>query len=168
MVYASPYPDVEIPALSVPDFVLAAGASRPDSPALVDGLSGETITHGELAFYVDRMAAALSARGLRKGDVVAVFSPNTIWYPVVFHGIAKAGCVMSPINALYQPEEIAFQLRDSGAKILVTVSPFLERALAAVEKQPVDEVVVMDGAEGHASLRDLLGLPKPADRYAHA
>jgi acyl-CoA synthetase (AMP-forming)/AMP-acid ligase II len=159
---ASPYPDVEIPNLSVPDFVLAAGADRPGSPALVDGITGETITHGELAAYVDRFAAALHEAGLRKGDVVAVFSPNTIWYPVVFHGIAKAGCIMSPINALYQPEEIAFQLRDSGARMLVTVSPFLDRALAAVEKQPVDEVVVMDGAEGHRSLRDLLGTGAPS------
>jgi acyl-CoA synthetase (AMP-forming)/AMP-acid ligase II len=159
---ASPYPDVEIPDLSVPEFVLAAGAERPDAPALIDGLSGETITHGELAAYVDRFAAALHERGLGKGDVVAVFSPNTIWYPVVFHGIAKAGCVMSPINALYQPEEIAFQLKDSGAKILVTVSAFLDRALAAAQKQPVDEVVVLDGAEGHPSLRDLLSTSAPS------
>jgi acyl-CoA synthetase (AMP-forming)/AMP-acid ligase II len=159
---ASPYPDVDIPDLSVPDFVLAAGKERPDAPALVDGLSGETITHGELAGYVDRFAAALHEAGLRKGDVVAVFSPNTIWYPVVFHGIAKAGCIMSPINALYQPEEIAFQLRDSGARMLVTVSPFLDRALDAVEKQPVDEVVVLDGAAGHRSLRDLLSTSAPS------
>ena len=162
MTLASRFPDVEIPDVSVPEFVLAGAAGRADSPALVDGLSGETITHGELAFHVDRLAAALHARGLRKGDVVAVFSPNTIWYPVVFHGIAKAGCVVSPVNALYTPEEIAFQLRDSGAKLLVTVSPFLERALAAVERQPVDEVIVMDGAEGHASLRDLLTTDAPS------
>jgi acyl-CoA synthetase (AMP-forming)/AMP-acid ligase II len=159
---ASRYPDVEIPEVPVPQFVLAGAAERADRPALIDGLSGETITHGELAFYVQRLAAALHARGLRKGDVVAVLSPNTIWYPVVFHGIAAAGCVSTPINSLYTPEEIAFQLRDSGAKVLVTVSPFLDRALAAVAQQPVDEVVVMDGAEGHASLRDLLTSDAPA------
>jgi acyl-CoA synthetase (AMP-forming)/AMP-acid ligase II len=159
---ASRYPDVEIPELSVPQFVLAGAAERADRPALIDGLSGETITHGELASYVERLAAALHARGLRKGDVVAVFSPNTIWYPVVFHGIAAAGCIISPVNALYTPEEIGFQLKDSGAKVLVTVSPFLERALAATEKSPVDEVIVLDGAEGHTSLRDLLTSDAPA------
>jgi acyl-CoA synthetase (AMP-forming)/AMP-acid ligase II len=159
---ASRYPDVEIPELSVPRFVLSGAAERADRPALIDGLSGETITHGELAFYVERLAAALHARGLRKGDVVAVFSPNTIWYPVVFHGIAAAGCVISPVNALYTPDEIAFQLKDSGAKVLITVSPFLDRALAAAESAPVDEVIVMDGAEGHTSLRDLLTTDAPA------
>ncbi|MDP9429528.1 MAG: 4-coumarate--CoA ligase family protein [Actinomycetota bacterium] len=162
MALASHYPDVEIPDVSVPEFVLAAGRNRPDAPALIDGLKGDVITHGQLAAYVDRVAAALYARGLRKGDVVAVFSPNTPWFPVVFHGIAAAGCVMSPINSLYTPDEIAFQLRDSSAKILVTVSPFLERAMAAVEKSPVDEVVVMDGAEGHASLLDLLSTDAPS------
>src|SRR3954453_24056495 len=127
---ASRFPDVEIPEVSVPQFVLAGAAERADRPALIDGLSGGTITHGELAFYVARLAAALHARGLGKGDVVAVFSPNTIWYPVVFHGIAAAGCIVAPINALYTPEEIAFQLDDSAAKLLFTLSPPLARALA--------------------------------------
>src|SRR3712207_1310505 len=159
---ASRYPDIEIPDLSVPEFVLAGGASRPDAPALVDGLTGDSISHGQLATYVDRVAAALAARGLRKGDVVAVLCPNTMWYPVVFHGIARAGCVMSPINSLYTAHEIAFQLKDSGAKVLVTVSPFLDRALEAVEQAPVDEVIVMDGAEGHASLLDLISSDAPS------
>ncbi|GAA3176542.1 4-coumarate--CoA ligase family protein [Blastococcus jejuensis] len=162
MVLASPYPDVEIPDVSVPEFVLAAGRDRPDAPALIDGLKGDTITHGQLAAYVDRVAAALHEKGLRKGDVVAVFCPNTPWYPVVFHGIAAAGCVMSPINSLYTPEEIAFQLRDSGAKMLITISLFMDRAGAAVEKSPVDEIVVLDGMEGHANLLDLLGSQAPS------
>jgi acyl-CoA synthetase (AMP-forming)/AMP-acid ligase II len=159
---ASRYPDVEIPDQSVPEFVLAGGASRPDAPALVDGLTGDSISHAQLATYVDRVAAALAARGLRKGDVVAVLCPNTMWYPVVFHGIARAGCVMSPINSLYTSHEVAFQLKDSGAKVLITVSPFLDRALEAVEQSPVDEVVVMDGAEGHASLLDLISSDAPS------
>ena len=162
MALASPYPDVEIPNLSVPEFVLAAGRERPDTPALIDGVKGDTITHGQLAGYVDRVAAALHAKGLRKGDVVAVFCPNTPWYPVVFHGIAAAGCVMSPINSLYTPDEIAFQLQDSGAKVLITISLFIDRASAAVEKSPVDEVIVLDGAEGHANLLDLLGSDAPS------
>ncbi|NEK84192.1 4-coumarate--CoA ligase family protein [Blastococcus saxobsidens] len=162
MALASRYPDVEIPNVSVPEFVLAAGKERPDAPALIDGLKGDVITHGQLAAYVDRVAANLHARGLRKGDVVAVFCPNTPWFPVVFHGIAAAGCVMSPINSLYTPDEIAFQLKDSGAKILITIGLFLDRATAAAEKSPVDEIIVLDGAEGHANLFDLLGADAPS------
>src|SRR5919112_404858 len=69
---ASRYPDVEIPDVPVPEFVLAAGREKPDAPALIDGLRGDVITHGQLAGYVDRVAAALHARGLRKGDVVVL------------------------------------------------------------------------------------------------
>ena len=162
MALASPYPDIEIPDVALPDFILGANTDRPDAVALVDGARGDQLTYGQLAAYVDRVAAALHERGLRTGDVVAVFSPNTAWYPVVFHGIAKAGLVSSPINSLYTPDEIAFQLKDSGAKMLITVSPFLDRALAAVAQAPVDEVVVMDGAEGHPSLLDLLGSQAPS------
>ncbi|MGY1837014.1 4-coumarate--CoA ligase family protein [Blastococcus sp. SYSU DS0510] len=162
MALSSPYPDVEIPNVSVPEFVLAAGREKPDAPALIDGLKGDVITHGQLAQYVDRVAANLHARGLRKGDVVAVFCPNTPWFPVVFHGIAAAGCVMSPINSLYTPDEIAFQLKDSGAKILITIGLFLDRATAAAEKTPLDEIIVLDGAEGHANLFDLLGADAPS------
>jgi acyl-CoA synthetase (AMP-forming)/AMP-acid ligase II len=163
---ASPYPDVEIPNLSVPEFVLAAGKQRPDAPALIDGLKGDTITHGQLAAYVDRVAAALHAKGLRKGDVVAVLCPNTPWYPVVFHGIAAAGCVMSPINSLYTADEIAFQLKDSGARLLITIGLFLDKATEAAEKNPVDEILVLDGAEGHTSLLDLLGSDAPSVEVA--
>jgi acyl-CoA synthetase (AMP-forming)/AMP-acid ligase II len=70
--------------------------------------------------------------------------------------------VMSPINSLYTPDEIAFQLKDSGAKILITISLFMDRASAAAEKSPVDEIVVLDGMEGHANLFDLLGAEAPA------
>jgi acyl-CoA synthetase (AMP-forming)/AMP-acid ligase II len=160
--FASPYPDIEVPDVSVPEFILGANRHQPDAVALVDGARGDQLTYGQLGGAVDRVAAALHERGLRKGDVVAIFSPNTAWYPVVFHGVAAAGLVSTTINSLYTPDEIAFQLADSGAKMLITVSPFLDRALAAVEKAPVDEVVVMDGAEGHPSLRDLLGSQAPS------
>jgi acyl-CoA synthetase (AMP-forming)/AMP-acid ligase II len=69
---------------------------------------------------------------------------------------------MSPINSLYTPDEIAFQLKDSGAKILITISLFMDRAAAAAEKAPLDEIVVLDGMEGHANLFDLLAAEAPS------
>ncbi len=164
MIVPSTFPDVEIPDVSVPAYVLRNASQYPDRPALIDGLSGDTLSFGQLAAYVDRVAAALAERGVQPGDTVAIFSPNTIYYPVVFHGIAAAGALSSTINSLYTPDEIAFQLKDSNAKILITVSPFLDRAKAAADKQPVDEIIVMDGAEGHVSLRDLLASKAPSPK----
>jgi len=155
----SPLPDVDIPPVSLTELLFGdvsdADAGR---PAMIDGLSGQTLRYGQLAGMVSTFAAALAERGIGKGDVVAIFSPNTPYYAVVFHGILAAGAVATTINSLYTPDEVAHQLRDSRAVMLVTISPFLERARAAVASGGVEvrSVVVLDGAQGHESLADLL------------
>jgi hypothetical protein len=69
--FASPYPDIEIPDVSVPDFILGANAERPDAVALVDGARGDQLTYGQLTAYVDRVAAAIERHGasVRDDDV---------------------------------------------------------------------------------------------------
>jgi len=166
MTLSSTYPDVDIPDVSATDYVLRAASRLPDHPAVIDGVSGQTLSFAQLAGYIDRFAAALAERGVTKGDVIAVFSPNTIYYPVVFHGIAKTGAISTTINSLYGPDEIAFQLKDAGAKMLITVSPFLDRALAATQQHPVEAIIVLDGAEGHESLQDLLTTKAPSVEVA--
>ncbi len=158
MTLVSPYPDVDIPEVSLPDLLFGDLGDHADEPAMIDGMSGRTLTFGQLAGMVTTFAAALAERGVGKGDVVAIFSPNTPYYAVVFHGILTAGGVATTINSLYTPDEIAHQLRDSRAVFMVTVSPFLDRALAATAQDgvAVRELVVLDGAEGHESLADLL------------
>jgi acyl-CoA synthetase (AMP-forming)/AMP-acid ligase II len=155
----SPYPDVEIPETSLFDYLFADLGGRDAEPALVDGTSGAAISFAELKAMTERIAAALAERGIAKGDVVGIFAPNTPYYAAVFHGILRANAIVTSANSLYSPGELAHQLRDSGAKMLFTVSPFLDRAAAAVEQAglPADAIVVLDGAEGRTSLRDLLG-----------
>ncbi|MGD9526142.1 AMP-binding protein [Pseudonocardia sp.] len=154
----SPYPDVEIPEVSLHDFLFGDFGDRADAPAFVDGGSGASITFAELAGMVGKLAAALHERGIGDGDVVAIFSPNTPYYPVVFHGILRANAVVTSANSLYSPAELAHQLRNSRAKMIFTISLFLDRARVAAQEVgiPDEAVVVLDGADGFASLRDLL------------
>jgi acyl-CoA synthetase (AMP-forming)/AMP-acid ligase II len=154
----SPFPDVEIPEVSLTEFLFRDLGDRAGAPAFVDAGSGASITFGELRGMADKVAAALAERGIARGDVIAIFSPNTPYYPVVFHGILRANAIVTSVNSLYTPTELAHQLRDSGAKLLFTVSPFLERAQAAAGEVglPAEAIVVLDAAEGYASLRDLL------------
>jgi acyl-CoA synthetase (AMP-forming)/AMP-acid ligase II len=157
MTFTSPFADLDIPPVSLPEFLFGDLGEHADSPAMVDGLTGQALTHGEVAALVSKVAAALAERGVRKGDVVAIFSPNTPYYAVVFHGILIAGGVATTINSLYTADEVAHQLRDSRAVLMITISPFLDRARAAVESgSDVRGIVVLDGAEGHESLEDLL------------
>ncbi|QYN35315.1 AMP-binding protein [Pseudonocardia sp. DSM 110487] len=154
----SPYPDVEIPEISLFDFLFTGFGESAGAPALIDGTSGATITFGELHGMVGKIAAALAERGIGAGDVVALFAPNTPHYVAVFHGVLRANAIVTSVNSLYTPGELAHQLSDSGAKLLFTVSPFLDRATAAAAEVGLapEAIVVLDGAEGHASLRDLL------------
>jgi len=155
----SPYPDVEIPETSLFDFLFSDFGGRDAEPAFIDGTNGTSITYAELRGMVERVAAALAERGIGKGDVVGIFAPNTPYYPVVFHGVLRANAIVTSANSLYSPGELAHQLEDSGAKLLFTVSPFLDRAVAGAEQAGLTaaDVIVLDGAEGHTSLRELLG-----------
>jgi len=156
MVFRSPYPDVAVPDISLPAFVLAGSEGRAGKPALIDGPSGRTLTYEELAAGVRGAAAGLARRGLRKGDVLALFSPNLPEFPVAFHGTLAAGGVVTTVNSLNTADEVAKQLRAAGARFLVTVAPFLERALPAAASAGIEEVFVLGEAEGATPFASLL------------
>ncbi len=160
MPFSSPLADVEIPEVSVPQLVIGPAAARGDHPALIDGRTGQTLTYAQLAHMVDRLAAGLAGAGLRPGDVLALFSPNTLLYPVVFHAALAAGATVTTVNALATPKDLTTQLSDSGAKLLVTVSPFLDRATTAAAL--VQEIFVCDTAEGYRSVQELMATSEPA------
>jgi acyl-CoA synthetase (AMP-forming)/AMP-acid ligase II len=158
MVVRSPYPDVEIPEVSLYDFLFSGFGDRGGATAFVDGVSGASLTFDQLKGMVDKIAAALAERGIAAGDVVGIFAPNTPYYAAVFHGILRANAIVTSANSLYTPGELAHQLADSGAKLLFTVSAFLDRAVAAAAEAglPREAVIPLDGAEGFTSLLDLL------------
>jgi acyl-CoA synthetase (AMP-forming)/AMP-acid ligase II len=147
MVIRSHHPDVVIPDAALTPFVLERAGELAEKPALIDGPSGRTITYAGLAGGVRKVAAGLAARGLAKGDVFGMFMPNLPEFPLAFHGIATAGGVVTTINSLYTADEVAFQLKDSGARFLLTVPPFLDRALDAAGRTGVEEVFVLGEAK---------------------
>src|SRR5687767_12127932 len=109
--------------------VLAGAADRGDQPALVDGISGQTITYAQLAQMVERMAAGFAENGVTPGDVVALHSPNTVLYPVVFHAASRAGATVTTLSALATAKDMANQLDDGKATMVITVGPLLPVAV---------------------------------------
>ncbi|SDQ51905.1 AMP-binding protein [Microbacterium sp. cf332] len=157
--FQSPYPSIEIPELSVYDYLFGSLEDDDlDRVALIDPGSGAETTYRRLRDQVDAFAGALSARGAEVGTVIAVLCPNVPAFATVFHGILRLGAIATTVNSLYTAEEIQKQLEDSGARWLVTVSPLLAPAVAAAAAVgiPDDRIVVLDGAEGHPDLRTLL------------
>ena len=175
MSFASPFPEVDIPSTSVYDFLFADidGADL-DRVALVDAKSGGQTSYREMIGRIDAFAGAVAGRGIGVGDVVGLLSPNSSGFAVAFHGILRAGATATTINALFIAKDIATQLTDSKAKMLVTVTPLLaqaEEAAAATGLADAD-VVVLDGqgqdATGHPNAADLMANGQPAPQVSFA
>ena len=81
----------------------------------------------------------------KKGDVLGIYSPNCIDIPAITWGTHWAGGILSPANPGYTSNELAFQLKDSGAKALVTQKSHLKEALAACRNVgiPEDRIILM-------------------------
>src|SRR5688572_7590366 len=148
--WRSDLPDVEIGGTTLPALVLERAAGLGDKPALVDAISGRTLGYRQLAEGVERVAAGLAARG----DVLALYSPNLPEYALAAYGAMAAGGTVTGANPLLTTEELAGQLADAEARLLVTVPPFLDRALAAADKAGVREVLVFGEADGATPFRE--------------
>ncbi|MGW1624040.1 AMP-binding protein [Streptomyces sp. NPDC002172] len=131
--FRSEYADVPPVELPIHDAVLGGAAEFGDAPALIDGTDGTTITYAQLDRFHRRIAAALAEAGVRKGDVLALHSPNTVAFPTAFYAATRAGASVTTVHPLATPEEFAKQLKDSAARWIVTVSPLLEAARRAAE-----------------------------------
>lgn len=97
-----------------------------NKPALIDGVTGKTITYADIPLRIGTAAKALAARGVRFGDVVAIHMPNSPEYIIAFQAICSLGAIVTTSNPLYTPQELGFQLRDSGAKFAITVPALLD------------------------------------------
>ena len=162
-------PDLLVPDVPLPHFVLKDAYTRGDKPALIDGPTGRVLTYAQLAGGVERVAAALAARGFGRGEVFGVLSPNLPEFPVAFHGVLRAGGVATTMNPLSSADELAHQLSDSGARYLLTIPQLLETAREAAGRSDVEEVFVFEEAEGATPFAELLretdGSEKPPELH---
>ncbi|WP_405735417.1 4-coumarate--CoA ligase family protein [Streptomyces sp. NBC_00028] len=165
--FRSAYADVPTVELPIHEAVLGRAAEFGDTPALIDGTDGTTLTYAQLDAFHRRVAAGLAEAGVRKGDVLALHSPNTIAFPTAFYAATRAGASVTTVHPLATAEEFAKQLTDSAARWIVTVSPLLGTARRAAELSGgVEEILVCDSAPGHRSLLDMLGTTAPEPQVA--
>ena len=133
---------------TIPAIVEAAASRYPQGEALVDGDVRLTFPH--LAEAADEAARALVAWGLQPGDRVALWAPNIGEWVVAALGAYRAGAVVVTVNTRFKGSEAAHVLRTAGARLLLTVTDFLDTdyvaLLDAVEPPPdLEQVVVLRG-----------------------
>ena len=152
----SPHPDVDIPDMPLVPFVLGRVSEFPDHPAIICGVSGKRYTYAELDDAVRHVAAGLHARGIRKGDVVGIVSPNLPDFPVVFYATVLIGAIASTVNPIATAEEIGAQFADSEAVLIVTIPALFEKCSAAARlASTVRDIVVFGEADGATPYREL-------------
>ena len=103
-----------------------------------------TRTFAQVKDTADRIATFLAARGIQKGDRVAIFLPNLPHYPAIFFGILKAGAVCVTCNPLYTASELNYQLKDAGARVVFCMDhpQFYPTTVEAIKDTDVETVVI--------------------------
>jgi len=157
MALKSKYPDIPIPEnVSWPQIVYQHFEKYGEKTAIVDAISGRSYSFKQLKALTQRLSSALVKRGFKKNDVFAIYLPNVLEYPIIFYGVAFIGGVVTTVNPLYSSQELARQLRISGAKYLVTIPQLAESAKDAAASEGIRSVFVIGEAQGCESLSDLL------------
>jgi acyl-CoA synthetase (AMP-forming)/AMP-acid ligase II len=156
VIFKSKVPDIQVPESDLTSVVLTRVDELGEKAALVDGISGRSISYLQLRELIAKMATGLHLRGFKKGDVFATFMPNVPEYAVVFLGVASAGGINTTVNSLYSTSDLVHQFKDSKAKFLLTIPDFLDRALPAAKECGIEEVFVLGESEGLTPFSDLL------------
>ena len=110
---------------------------------------GGQLSYRELEAASDRLAASLEAIGVSPGETVGLQLPNIPQFLIAYFGILKRGAVAVPLNVLLKAPELAFQLDDCAARVLITWEGVLGEAAKAAEAAGVTAVYAV-GHPGHA------------------
>jgi len=119
---------------SIPAFfnlgALTSKDGDPDKVAIIDLGTGQErrFSYRDFETQADAVARALTARGLARGDRVAILSANRFEYLTTVHGIMRAGFVAVPVNFKFPPTTIDYIVHDSGAKLIFCDAPRLDSA----------------------------------------
>jgi long-chain acyl-CoA synthetase len=155
--------EIPTPQVLAHDFLSNSAAEFPDRTAL--HFFGQKISYRELDLLSNRCARALRGLGLQRGDRVAVILPNVPQCVIAFYGVLKAGGVVVLGSPLSNEEEIAFQIRDSDARIALTLNTYRSMLERIAAQSPALERLIFTDVREYLPLRQRLAValgPSPA------
>ena len=109
---------------TIGDNLDATVARFPEREAVVDRAAGIRLTYAELGDQVDRLARALVAVGIEKGDRVGIWAPNCVEWTLTQYATAKVGAILVTINPAYRSHELAYVLNQAGIRMVVVAASF--------------------------------------------
>jgi long-chain acyl-CoA synthetase len=131
---------IEYPKGPVFQFLDNAAQKYPDRACTI--FKGAVISYKEMNAITDHIAGGLVAMGVKKGDRVGIFMPNTPQFLMAYFGILKAGGVVVATNPLYTPPEIEYQANDAGVEIMFVMTNFYKTIKAAQPKTKIKKLIV--------------------------
>ena len=157
--YASGPSDQPLLGETIGAILARIAATHPEAEALVDVPAGTRWTYAQLHADVRRLAAGLLAANIRPGDRVALWSPNKAEWVLLQHATATMGAILVNVNPAYRTHELSYVLRQSGARMLVTVPVFKTSDYRAMIDEvapdcPALESVIYIGEESWRALAE--------------
>ncbi|MBX9938411.1 MAG: AMP-binding protein [Candidatus Obscuribacterales bacterium] len=144
---------------------------NPSHPCVVSVLEEANLTYSEFVAYTRKLARALLARGIERGDRVAIWSTNNWRWLAVLYAVSRVGAILVNVNPAYRVPELEYVLNQSGVKLLFTIP----RNRSSNYLEMLEELNPRLFAQGSAvkssrvpSLQDLVVLPgSDADGQIH-
>jgi len=130
--------NIDFPEIPLHGLLEETAEKFPEHAAIV--YFNKAMTYRELNHLSDRFATALNGLGVKKGDKVAIFLPNTPQFVISYYGISKIGSIVTTISPLYKERELEHQLNDSEAETIVALDvlyPILQKAMASTKVKNV-------------------------------
>ncbi|XUU61361.1 AMP-binding protein [Erythrobacter sp. HA6-11] len=158
--------DTQFESVALPEMLARTVARNPQAPFL--HFMGRTYSYEDISKEADIFACRLMHLGIEKGDRVGLFLPNVPIYAAAYYGAMMAGAVVVNFSPLYTVEELAWQVEDSGTKLLVTVDvpELYDTASKVLAESSLETLVVGSLAEQLPTLKSfalrLLGRSKIA------
>ncbi|KAK5729301.1 hypothetical protein LTR15_002443 [Elasticomyces elasticus] len=148
-IFRSVHPDLDLPHIDLVTDVFSNPYSVPaDTVILIDPVSKRNYTFATVLQRVKSLAHGLRELGVKDGDIVGLFSPNTIDYAIICFAVIGCGAIFSPISAALTAQELRDQLETAQAAFLIADSALMSVARKAVEGLGhVKHVIQADGEE---------------------
>jgi len=131
---------LEYPKVPLFYFLEESARKYPERPCTL--FKGAAISFQEMNAITDQIAGALAAMGVKKGDRVGIFMPNTPQFVMCYFGILKAGGVVVATNPLYTPTEIEHQVNDAGIEVMFVMTNYYKTVKAAQPKTKIKTLIV--------------------------
>jgi long-chain acyl-CoA synthetase len=129
--------------------LLTDSAQREAASQVAIKLDDAELTYAQLDGASAHVVGLLRDHGLEAGDRVGIMLPNVPYFPVCYYGVLRAGGVVVPMNVLLKRREVAFYLKDSGAKLLFAWDGFAEDAEAGAAEAGAECLLVKQGEFEH-------------------